>query len=121
MRTPFVHIMPRVKSDIRRCIAFLKKQPYGQPRARQAEILLAIDRIYRLPRANRVCHIRRDTGIKLRKRHIAQFVIIYAYIEPNDVLPDGMVSIRAVRHRRMRNVFRGVKDEPFVRPISEWI
>ena len=30
--------------------------------------------------------------------------------EPNAVMPYGMVSIRAIRHRRVRNLFYGVKD-----------
>jgi hypothetical protein len=96
--------MPRVSRDIADCIQFIAKQPGGKPRDREADILAGIATICRCPRAHRI-EWRRKTGVELRRHHAAQFVIIYAYIDPNDVMPGGIVSIRAVRHRRVRDPF----------------
>jgi hypothetical protein len=37
-------------------------------------------------------------------------VIVYAYFKPTTSRPNGLVSIRAIRHRRVRDVFLGVRD-----------
>jgi hypothetical protein len=45
-------------------------------------------------------------------------MVIYAYLPPSRKFPDGVVSIRAVRHRRVRNIFDGVR-EPAVAKYGE--
>jgi hypothetical protein len=52
----------------------------------------------------------RSTDIWLRKRSAAQFVIIYAILPSENPKSPGTVSIRAVRHRREADVFKGVKE-----------
>jgi hypothetical protein len=54
----------------------------------------------------------RHRGVGLRRRSVAQFVIIYAYFKPKKGLTRGLVSIRAIRHRRVKNVFFGVRSPP---------
>jgi hypothetical protein len=56
------------------------------------------------------------TGIELRSKRVSQFSIVYAYFEPNSSAPNGAVSIRAVRHSRVRDVFLGVRE-----PAADYI
>ena len=41
---------------------------------------------------------------------VSQFAFIYAYVWPSVEFPHGVVSIRAVRHVLVQNVFAGVKE-----------
>jgi hypothetical protein len=53
----------------------------------------------------------RSTDLWLRRRRAAQFVIVYAILPSEDPKSlDTTVSIRAVRHRREADVFKGVKE-----------
>jgi hypothetical protein len=61
------------------------------------------------PRLNRIGVRRPLTGIELRRFGVAQFAIIYAYFPPSQRFPNGIVSIRAIRHWRVKDVFSGVK------------
>jgi hypothetical protein len=49
-------------------------------------------------------------GLELRRRSISQFVILYTYFEPKPDSPDGIVSIRAIRHAAEEDVFFGVSE-----------
>jgi hypothetical protein len=102
--------MPRVNSDLNDCVNVVAASPYGLAARREEEIFSALEKVYRLPKSRCVERRRRDSGIELRSYYVAQFVIIYAYFEPNAVMQDGVVSIRAIRHRRVRDAFRGVRD-----------
>ena len=102
--------MPQASVDLDECLVFLSGISGGDPTGRKRDIRSAIDRICRYPKANRIRRRNVRSGIDLRVHHAAQFVIIYAYFEPNAVMPNGMVSIRAIRHRRVRNLFEGVKE-----------
>jgi plasmid stabilization system protein ParE len=99
--------MSRVSHDIESCVDFVSQSPNGNPVKREQEIFAALDGVYQYPKANRVQPRRR---LDFRKRSVAQFVIVYVYFEPNDVTPKGIVSIRAVRHRRVRDMFKGVRE-----------
>src|SRR6187402_2189167 len=97
-------MMPRVTGDIDRCLDFVGRQPWGKPDARRPEVL------------------RTDTRLWLRRYRVAQFVIIYAYLESRDPSLPDVVSIRAVRHMRVANVFAGVKEavsDPYVNFAEE--
>jgi hypothetical protein len=102
--------MPRVNLDIENCLKFVSASPYGLAARRRSEIFSALEKIYSFPHARPVRHHRQDSGIELRSYYVAQFVIIYAYFKPSAVMEDGVVSIRAIRHRRVRDAFRGVRD-----------
>ena len=116
--SPDVHRMPRVARDIEQLLAFVTRQPWGDPTGRKKDICCGIDQIMAHPRRNRVCIQRLETGIELRRHNIAQFAIIYAYVPPDGEHPHGLVSIRAIRHRRVNNVFTGVREPhaPYRRP-----
>jgi hypothetical protein len=107
---PRLREVPRVARDIEQILAFVARQPWGDPVDRKKDIRRGIDQILAQPRRNKICIRRRATGIELRRHNIAQFSIIYAYIEPNTEHPHGLVSIRAIRHRRVSNVFGGVRE-----------
>jgi hypothetical protein len=107
---PYLHLMPRVRRDFRRCLDFVARQPWGKPSDRESDIYLGIERARLGPELNRVGSRRRSSGIELRRCNAAQFVIVYAYLPPSTSFPHGIVSIRAIRHSRVRDVFSGVKE-----------
>jgi len=102
--------MPRVDRDIKQCLALIRKQPWGKPYDRQLDIRRGIEKALERPEANRVGSWRPETGIELRRCNVAQFAIIYAYLRPTSRFATGVVSIRAVRHSRVKDVFAGVKE-----------
>jgi hypothetical protein len=110
---PFLHSMPRVKGDIKGCLDFVGRQPWGKPSDRESDIRRGIEKVCACPDANPPELRRAGTGIWLRRCSVAQFVIVYVYLPPSDRNLRGVVSIRAVRHRRVEDVFAGVK-EPLV-------
>jgi hypothetical protein len=107
---PYLHLMPRVERDIERCLAFVARQPWGKPGDRELDIVTGIERALLRPEANRVGSWRPETGIELRRCNAVQFVIVYAYLRPTVRFATGVVSIRAVRHSRVKDVFSGVKE-----------
>jgi hypothetical protein len=122
---PFLHIMPRIHSDFECCLEFVARQPWGRPNARRRDILKGFKAILRHPGVGPVRVRRPAMGLEFRARSAAQFVIVYTYLRPNGRFPNGCVSLRAIRHRRVRNVFSGVRDRSVVayggatRPLNE--
>jgi len=98
---PHLELMPRVDKDIKRCLDFVRRQPWGEPDDRQRDIYRGIMEVWREPRRSPVKAHAVPTGLELRRHGSAQFVIVYAYLSPNEGFPRGTVSIRAVR-RPMR-------------------
>ena len=107
---PYLHLMTRVDKDIEECLEFISNQPRGNAEERESDIWAGIGRSWDRPKANRVACHRLDTGIDLRRCSAAQFVIVYAYLPPTNRFPNGIVSIRAVRHSRVADVFAGVRE-----------
>jgi hypothetical protein len=100
----------RAKRDLADCLRFIAAQPWGNAAAREQDIRFQIQKIREGPMHRRVDIVRKGSGVELRRRSAAQFVIIYAYFKPRKRLPLGLVSIRAIRHRRVRDVFSGVRQ-----------
>jgi len=107
---PHLELMPRVGKDIADCLRFVAQQPWGKPRDRKLDIDHGIAKAWRNPTSAPVRSRVRLTGLEMRCIQVAQFVVVYAYFPPTDMLPRGTVSIRAVRHRRVGNVFSGVRE-----------
>jgi len=107
---PHLELKSRVRRDISECLHFISRQPSGKPRDRELDIYRGIAKAWSNPACAPVRSRVRSTGLELRRVQIAQFVIIYAYLPPSNELPRGTVSIRAIRHRRLRNVFSGVRE-----------
>lgn len=110
MRTPQLDLMPRVRDDMEQCVEFIARQPWGKPAEREQDICRGIAEVLSAPRLNPVKLRRPSKGLEFRRHKAAQFIVIYAYLPPSRKFPDGVVSIRAVRHRRVRNIFGGVKE-----------
>jgi hypothetical protein len=110
---PYLHMMSRALRDIDSCIDFVAQQPWGKPAERRTDIEQGIAKVLRAPKLNRVGARRPSTGIELRRSSAAQFVIVYAFLQPSPIFPNGIVSIRAVRHSRVKNVFSGVRESEF--------
>lgn len=107
---PILHAMTRVDRDIEDCIEFIRRQPLGKPLDRERDLRNCFRDIVKNPTARRIVVRRRRTGVELRRRDAGQFAVIYAYFPPTEVHPLGVVSIRAVRHRRVKSVFYGVQE-----------
>jgi hypothetical protein len=105
-----LELMPRVNDDMEQCVEFIARQPWGKPKEREQDICRGIAEARLAPRSNPVKLRRLSEGLEFRCRKAAQFMVIYAYLPPSRKFPDGVVSIRAVRHRRVRNIFGGVKE-----------
>ena len=112
MSLPILHMMPRVTDDIDRCLDFVGRQPWGKPDERELDIYGGIAAVCADADARRPEVLRTDTRLWLRRRRVAQFVIIYAYLESRDPCLPDVVSIRAVRHIRENDVFAGAKEPP---------
>ncbi len=107
---PALDIQDRVYPDIGRLVHFISRQPWGKSVNREQDIDDAINMILRGPELNNVDTVRRKSGVALRRHNARQFSIIYVYDPPSDASPNGRVSIRAVRHSRVKNVFKGVRE-----------
>jgi hypothetical protein len=120
---PHLHLMPRVHRDMRACVDFVARQRWGKPGDREADINLGIEKALRWPKSNRVGARRLSPNVELRRCRAAQFVVVYAYLPPSSRFPNGVVSIRAVRHSRVKDVFAGVKEprDPSERWILGWM
>ena len=117
---PYLHLMPRVDRDIDRCLDFVARQPWGKPDDRELDIRRGIEKLLENPEANHPEFWRRDTGIWLRRCKAAQFVLVYTYLPPTNPLQPGVVSIRAVRHSRVEDVFLGVKESTPAYSCERW-
>lgn len=117
MPLPDWDIQPRVPHDIDDLLDFIRRQSWGNAHARRRDIGRAIHEILKGPELNNIGVRRRFSGIELRRHNAAQFVVIYAYRYPSSQYPNGLVSIRAIRHNQLKNVFRGVKEGP-IRPYG---
>ncbi len=106
---PPVRMTSRAKRDLADCLDFIARNPWGDTAAREQDIYFEMANIRRSPEHRRV-EAHRSTGIELRGRSAAQFVIVYAYFKPGVRRPRGRISIRAIRHCRVRNVFAGVRE-----------
>lgn len=102
--------MPRVSRDIDDCVAFVARQSWGKPQDRRADIHRALDAIYAHPLLRPEEVQRPESGLWLRTRRAAQFVIVYAYIPAAESGRPAIVSIRAVRHGSVADVFEGVRE-----------
>jgi len=109
-RLAHLRMMVRVSRDIRRCARFLEETSGGKPTDFERDIATACERICELPESRPIEARRRHTGLELRRYNMRQFAIVYAYFRPTQTLPQGIVSIRAVKHWRVRNVFLGVRE-----------
>jgi len=102
--------MPRVHRDIEDCLKFIEGYLWGKRQDRARDIRHAFRHIRERPLMNCVEARRRSAGVELRRCNVRQFAIIYAFFQPSARFPRGLVSIRAVRHWRVKNVFTGVKE-----------
>lgn len=108
-----IHHMPRVRRDIDECADFVGRQSWGKPQDRIADIHRGLNAIYAHPQLRPEEVQRPESGLWLRRRRAAQFVIIYAYIPATEPGRPNIVSIRAVRHGSVADVFEGVRERAF--------
>ena len=116
--SPEIAYQPRVRRDVRNLLDFIDRQPWGKPRDRRKEIDAAYERIRRAPFARPVCKWVRNGKIGLRCYYAGQFAVIYAYLGSPEAYPHRLVSIRAARHHRERDVLCGVTEGCIATPCS---
>ena len=107
---PKIAFKPRVQSDVRRLLKFIGRQPWGKAEERKQELKAAYERIRCAPLARPVHRWVSYTRVGLRCYYASRFAIVYAWFGKTEKHPRGLVSIRAVRHHRERDVFFGVKN-----------
>ena len=107
---PKIDLQPRVLEDVERLLAFVGQQPWGDPESRRREISAAFQKIRHSPLSRPVRKRVRGTNIEIRCYHCNQFVVAYAYLCPSPLFPSGLVTIRAVGHRRQRDVLFRVRE-----------
>jgi hypothetical protein len=110
MPLPTLHWMPRAKLDIKKELNFIRRQPWGKPEDRELDIWRGVQNVLAHPEGARRERYLPRKKLWLRRGKAAQFVIVYALLPPKDPKSPGVVSIRAVRHRREADVFKGVKE-----------
>lgn len=109
-RVPELDVQSRVDRDLWRCRLFVKQHASGRPLDRIREVKRAIRLVRATPELNPVRRTEPVSGLQMRRHNVDQFVIIYVYFRPCESMPNGMVSIRAIRHAREEDVFWGVHD-----------
>jgi len=111
MKRTILRLTPRARRDVESRVAFVARFPSGKPEERRREIYAAFDRIRQFPERHPVEVRRRRSGLELRRHPVRQFAIIYAYLPPDGERPWAVVTVRAIQHRRIRNVFFGVREK----------
>src|SRR5438477_13085990 len=105
-----LHWMHRAKLDIKKELNFIRRQAWGKPENRELDIWRGVQKVLAYPEVARQERYLPRTKLWLRRRSAAQFVIVYAILPSEDPRSPGVVSIRAVRHRREADVFNGDKE-----------
>lgn len=110
MKRVLLRLTPRARRDIEERTGFVARFPGGKPEERRREIYAALQRIREFPEQHPVEVRRPRSGLALRRHHVNQFVIVYAYLPPVGEQPWAIVTVRAIQHRRVRDVFLGVRE-----------
>lgn len=107
---PTVSYTDQANRDIKRCRLFLERKRAVSPARRIREIYAAARAIAHSPKLYPIEEIHPVNGLEFRRKNIAQFVIIYAFLEPAPSMPYGCVSIRRVRHAAEEDVLFRVEE-----------
>jgi len=110
MKPIILRLTPRARRDIEKRTGFVARFPGGKPEERRREIYAAFNRICEFPERHPVEVRRRRSGLELRRHLVRQFAIVYAYLPAIEERPWGIVTVRAIQHRRVRDVFFGVRE-----------
>jgi hypothetical protein len=92
--------------------------PTGKPDERRRAIHAALDRICEFPEQHPITVRRHRSGLELRRHYVDQFAIVYAYLPPVKERPWAIVTVRAVQHRRIKDVFFGVREDTLGEGVS---
>jgi len=110
MPGPILHWMPRVRKDLKKGLAYVGRQPWGKPDKRELDIANGMVKVCTYPEDNRAELRLPESGLWVRHCRVSQFVIVYAYLPSREPSLPDVVSIHAVRHVRVANVFDGVRE-----------
>ena len=110
MKRVLLRLTPRARRDLEECIDFVARFPGGKPEERRRDIHAAFQRIREFPEQHPVEIRRSRSGLELRRHCVNQFAIVYAYLRPVETLSFAIVTVRAIQHRRERDVFFGVRE-----------
>jgi plasmid stabilization system protein ParE len=105
---PKIELKPRAQRDLADLLAFILRQPWGRPADRRRDIYTAFEAIREAPFDRPVVRWVGDIG--MRRYRVRQFEVIYAYVGAPEQYPNGIVSVRAIKHRRVRNLLLGVRE-----------
>jgi plasmid stabilization system protein ParE len=120
-RPPRLKYTKEARRDIERCRQFLRRHSPFDVLRRTRELVSAVRRILENPELHPVRKIDRDTGLHLRRCSVAQFVIVYVYFRPDALEPNGLVSVRAVRHASEEDTLWSVREQAVETAlVPEW-
>jgi hypothetical protein len=118
MKPIVLSLTARARRDIEQHVAFVSRFPGGKPDERRRAIHAALQKICEFPEQHRVEVKRRRSGLELRRHYVDQFAIVYAYLPSVDERSWAIVTVRAVQHRRVRDVFFGVRENTSAEGVS---
>lgn len=114
-RKPLLEFTDAAQRDIERCVLFHRLNNGHQWQRRRTQIRREACRITNDPKLHPIQWAHPISGLEFRRKNVDQFVIIYTYFEPCASTPNGLVSIRAVRHGAQQNVRWGVEESQLAR------
>jgi len=107
---PKVDFTDQAELDIERCRLFLERRGAGRAERRIREIYKAAWALRHAAKLYPVEEVHAVSGLEFRRKNVGQFAIIYAYLEPSPSEPNGVISIRRVRHAAEQDVLLRVEE-----------
>ena len=108
-----VRLTKVARSELQDILAFVSRQPWGDPQSRQASIRRILRALRHMPEQGRPFKV---VGGRTYRTLIVDDRIYIAYIyTPGKGANDGTISVRGIRHGSMRNPLRGVRE--ITRPL----
>ena len=117
---PRVQFTEQAERDIEQCRLFLWRKTGRSPTRRIEEIKREARRIARDPRLYPVEVMHPVSLLEFRRKYVEQFAIVYALLDPTEATPEGVVSIRSIRHGAREDVFWRVEEPRSDRYDSDW-
>jgi plasmid stabilization system protein ParE len=109
-RKPRLEFTEAAERDIERCVLSHFLNNGRRPHKRRTQIRREARRIANDPGLYPVEWAHPISLVAFRRKNVDPFVIVYAYFEPSTSMPNGLVSIRAIRHGAQQDIRWGVEE-----------
>jgi plasmid stabilization system protein ParE len=112
---PLVSFTDAAERDLDRYSIFLSRKGVRRPQRRIRELRREAELIANDPKLYPIDWTHPVSLLDFRRKNVDQFVIFYVHFEPTASMPDGLVSVRAVRHGAEQDVRLRVEE-----PKARW-